>query len=146
MRGPRRAGDEVPVDHDHGVEIEVDGRIALSELRPQEPAGRRPPVVHPPGLGDGEHAGARCGDLGGRVVETREELTEAVMETARTIARNAPLSVRQAKRSMHFGLQMDLRSALRFEVECYNQLVGTEDRREGIASFNEKRKPVFNGR
>ena len=81
-----------------------------------------------------------------RVVDTREELTEAVMETARTIARNAPLSVRQAKRSMHFGLQMDIRTALRFEVECYNQLVGTEDRREGIASFNEKRKPVFKGR
>jgi enoyl-CoA hydratase/carnithine racemase len=81
-----------------------------------------------------------------RVLDTREALTEAVMETARTIARNAPLSVRQAKRSMHFGLQMDLRSALRFEVECYNQLVGTEDRHEGIASFNEKRKPVFKGR
>ena len=81
-----------------------------------------------------------------RVIETREELWEAVMETARTIARNAPLSVRQAKRSMHYGLQMDIRTALRFEVECYNQLVGTEDRREGIASFNEKRKPVFKGR
>jgi enoyl-CoA hydratase/carnithine racemase len=81
-----------------------------------------------------------------QVFETREALGEAVMETARTIARNAPLSVRQAKRSMHFGLQMDIRTALRFEVECYNQLVGTEDRHEGIASFNEKRKPVFKGR
>ncbi|GGJ02785.1 enoyl-CoA hydratase/isomerase family protein [Neoroseomonas lacus] len=80
-----------------------------------------------------------------RVFETREALTEGVMETARTIARNAPLSVRQAKRSMHFGLQMDIRTALRFEIECYNQLVGTDDRREGIASFNEKRKPVFKG-
>ena len=65
-------GDEVSVDHDHGVEIEVDGRIARSELRPQEPAGRRPPVVHPSGLGDGEHAGTRRGDLGGRVVEPPE--------------------------------------------------------------------------
>jgi enoyl-CoA hydratase/carnithine racemase len=41
---------------------------------------------------------------------------------------------------------MDIRTALRFEIECYNQLVGTEDRHEGIASFNEKRKPVFRGR
>ena len=80
------------------------------------------------------------------MLDTREELWDAAMETARTIARNAPLSVRQAKRSMHYGLQMDIRTALRFEVECYNQLVGTEDRREGIASFNEKRKPVFKGR
>ncbi len=80
------------------------------------------------------------------VFDTREALHAAAMDTARSIARNAPLSVRQAKRSMHFGLQMDLRSALRFEIECYNQLVGTEDRREGIASFNEKRPPVFKGR
>ena len=75
-----------------------------------------------------------------------EEVLPAALETARVIAGNAPLSIRQAKRSMHFGLQMDLRSALRFEVECYNQLVGTEDRQEGILSFNEKRKPVFKGR
>jgi enoyl-CoA hydratase/carnithine racemase len=75
-----------------------------------------------------------------------EEVLPAALETARVIAGNAPLSIRQAKRSMHFGLQMDLRSALRFEVECYNQLVGTEDRQEGILSFNEKRKPVFRGR
>ena len=75
-----------------------------------------------------------------------EEVLPAALETARVIAGNAPLSIRQAKRSMHFGLQMDLRSALRFEVECYNQLVGTEDRKEGILSFNEKRKPVFKGR
>ena len=75
-----------------------------------------------------------------------EEVLPAALETARVIAGNAPLSIRQAKRSMHFGLQMDLRSALRFEVECYHQLVGTEDRQEGILSFNEKRKPVFKGR
>ena len=65
-------GDEVPVDHDHGVEIEGDGRIALQELRPQEPAGRRPPMMHPSGLGDSEHAGARRGDPGGRLVEAPE--------------------------------------------------------------------------
>ncbi len=81
-----------------------------------------------------------------RVFDTREALHDAAMETARRIAANAPLSVRQAKRSMHYGLQMDIRTALRFEIECYNQLVGTEDRREGIASFNEKRRPVFKGR
>jgi enoyl-CoA hydratase/carnithine racemase len=54
--------------------------------------------------------------------------------------------VRQAKKSLHFGMQMDLRTGLRFEIEAYNRLVPTEDRREGIRSFNEKRKPVFRGR
>ncbi len=73
-------------------------------------------------------------------------LEAAALDTARAIAANAPLSVRQAKKSIHFGLQMDLRSGLRFEIEAYNRLVPTEDRREGIASFNEKRRPVFKGR
>jgi enoyl-CoA hydratase/carnithine racemase len=70
----------------------------------------------------------------------------AALETARAIAGNAPLSVRQAKKSIHFGLQMELKTAYRFEVEAYNHLVETEDRYEGIRAFNEKRKPVFKGK
>lgn len=75
-----------------------------------------------------------------------EELLPAALATAGRIAGNAPISVRQAKRSIHYGLQMDLRSGLRFEIEAYNRMVPTEDRIEGIRSFNEKRKPVFKGR
>lgn len=75
-----------------------------------------------------------------------EDLLPAAIETASRIAENAPLSVRQAKKSIHYGLQMDVRTGFRFEIEAYNRLVGTEDRHEGIASFNEKRKPVFKGR
>jgi enoyl-CoA hydratase/carnithine racemase len=74
------------------------------------------------------------------------ELMPAALETARAIAGNAPLSVRQAKKSIHFGLQMELKTAYRFEVEAYNHLVETEDRYEGIRAFNEKRKPVFKGK
>jgi len=74
------------------------------------------------------------------------QLMSAAMETARTIARNAPLAVRQAKKSINLGMQMDLKSGLRFEVEAYNQLVGTEDRAEGVRAFNEKRRPLFRGR
>lgn len=74
------------------------------------------------------------------------DLMKETVETARTIAGNAPLSIRQAKRSMIFGGQMDLRSAMHFEIDCYNRLPPTEDRREGINAFNEKRQPVFRGR
>jgi enoyl-CoA hydratase len=73
-------------------------------------------------------------------------LMEQVLETAQAICDNAPLSVRQAKKSIHNGLQMDLRRGLSFEIEAYNRLVDTEDRREGVLAFNEKRKPVFKGR
>ena len=68
------------------------------------------------------------------------------LETAEVIASNAPLSVRQVKKSIRYGGQMELRTAYRFEVEAYNHLVDTEDRMEGVRAFNEKRKPVFKGR
>jgi enoyl-CoA hydratase/carnithine racemase len=75
-----------------------------------------------------------------------EELLPRALESARTIAGNAPLSVRQVKKAVRFGMQMELKTAYRFEVEAYNHLVETEDRYEGIKAFNEKRKPVFKGR
>jgi len=68
------------------------------------------------------------------------------METASVIAGNAPLSIRQVKKSIRFGGQMELRTAYRFEVEAYNHLIDTEDRMEGVLAFNEKRKPVFKGK
>jgi len=73
-------------------------------------------------------------------------LMDAVMTTAQAIAGNAPLSVRQAKKSIQAGLQTDLHSGLKIEIEAYNHLVPTEDRREGIRAFVEKRKPMFQGR
>ena len=73
-------------------------------------------------------------------------VVEEALETGRCIADNAPISVRQAKHAIHFGLQMDLASAMMFEIEAYNRMVPTEDRREGVRAFNEKRKPRFAGR
>jgi enoyl-CoA hydratase/carnithine racemase len=70
---------------------------------------------------------------------------EEALATARTIAENGPLAVRQAKKSVHYGLQSDLLTGYRFEIEAYNQLIGTDDRREGVRAFNEKRKPRFRG-
>jgi enoyl-CoA hydratase len=75
-----------------------------------------------------------------------DALMPAALETAARIASNAPLAVKEARRSIHGGLQKDLAAAMRFEIECYNKLVPTEDRREGIRAFNEKRKPEFKGR
>jgi enoyl-CoA hydratase len=75
-----------------------------------------------------------------------DKLLDETLETARRIADNAPISVRQAKHAVHYGLQMDLASAMMFEIEAYNRMVPTEDRREGIAAFNEKRKPRYAGR
>ena len=67
------------------------------------------------------------------------------LAAAQRIADCAPLSLRQAKKSIHFGLQTDLHSGYRIELEAYYRLLDTDDRREGIAAFNEKRKPRFTG-
>jgi enoyl-CoA hydratase len=80
-----------------------------------------------------------------RLCEAQSLVAEA-LETAQTIGQNAPISVRQAKRSIHHGLSLSLADGMLFEIEAYNRMVPTDDRREGIASFNEKRKPVYKGR
>jgi enoyl-CoA hydratase len=74
------------------------------------------------------------------------DLVPGALATAAVIARNAPISVRQAKQSIGRGLNMSLSDGLAFEIEAYNRMVPTEDRREGILAFNEKRKPQFKGR
>ncbi len=75
-----------------------------------------------------------------------EALLPEALATAATIAANAPISTRQIKQAVNYGLNMDLTSGMMFEIEAYNRLVPTEDRREGIRAFNEKRKPNFLGR
>jgi enoyl-CoA hydratase/carnithine racemase len=78
-------------------------------------------------------------------VYPQDTLLEAALTTAKIIASNAPIAVKQAKQSIHKGLQMSLKDGLAFEIEAYNRTVPTEDRREGVLAFNEKRKPTFRG-
>jgi enoyl-CoA hydratase len=80
-----------------------------------------------------------------RVLPAAELLAET-LKTAGVIARNAPISVRQAKQAISRGLNMSLWDGLSFEIEAYNRMVPTQDRREGVLAFNEKRPPRFTGR
>jgi enoyl-CoA hydratase/carnithine racemase len=74
------------------------------------------------------------------------DLMPRTLDIARTIAANAPIAVRQAKKAIHHGLQTDLTSGLMIEVQAYERMISTEDRYEGVRAFNEKRKPQFKGR
>jgi enoyl-CoA hydratase len=80
-----------------------------------------------------------------RIVPRAEVVSEA-LTTAEAIARNAPISVRQAKLAVGRGVNMSLWDGLVFETEAYYRTIPTEDRREGITSFNEKRPPNFKGK
>lgn len=73
-------------------------------------------------------------------------LLDEALATAARIAGNAPLATRLAKRTLSIGADLDLRSAFALDLEAYNRLVPTEDRREGVLAFNEKRPPRFLGR
>jgi len=75
-----------------------------------------------------------------------DRLMETVLGVAGVIASKAPLSVRGAKRVVHGGQDLDLARAMDLELTVYNHLFTTQDRREGVASFNEKRTPKFEGR
>jgi len=75
-----------------------------------------------------------------------DTLVAEALETAAVIAGNAPISTRQIKQSVNMGLNTDLQTGMMFEIEAYNRMVPTDDRREGILAFNEKRKPIYRGR
>jgi enoyl-CoA hydratase/carnithine racemase len=72
-----------------------------------------------------------------------DALLETVLAVAAQIASRAPLSVRALKRVVHGGQDLDLKAAMDLELSLYNRLFTTADRREGVASFNEKRTPAF---
>ncbi len=90
-------------------------------------------------------AEAEAWGLVNRVVASAD-LLETTIAMARRIAANGPIAVRQAKQAISRGAQMSLWDGLAFEIEAYNRLVSTEDRREGVLAFNERRKPIFRGR
>jgi enoyl-CoA hydratase len=67
-------------------------------------------------------------------------------EIAETIAQNGPIAVRQAKKAVAWGSEVDLETGMRLSIEAYNITVNTEDRLEGVRAFNERRPPAFQGR
>ena len=75
----------------------------------------------------------------------REKLLDETLACANIIAQNAPLAVGACKRSLREHGHLPLAEAWHNELSIYNGLINTNDRREGIAAFNDKRKPDFTG-
>lgn len=80
-----------------------------------------------------------------KVVPLEELFTEAE-KLARKLAEKGAVALRLAKSAVNEGLRMDLEAGIRYEHQCFSLLFATEDQKEGMRAFIEKRKPQFKGR
>jgi enoyl-CoA hydratase/carnithine racemase len=71
---------------------------------------------------------------------------DRALELAATIAANSPVGLRNAKRAMRLGSDVDLAAGLEIEDACWRATAFSGDRREGVAAFAEKRRPQWPGR
>jgi enoyl-CoA hydratase len=79
-----------------------------------------------------------------RVAPVEEYLNVAV-KLAEEIAARAPVAIRLAKDAVNMALETPLAAGLAYERNCFYALFATEDQKEGMAAFLEKRKPEWKG-
>ncbi|MFF4017493.1 enoyl-CoA hydratase/isomerase family protein [Streptomyces sp. NPDC001843] len=79
-----------------------------------------------------------------QLVEAGRDRDEALSLAAR-IAGNSPVGLRAAKRALRLGQGMELRAGLEIEDAAWRAVAFSGDRAEGVAAFNEKRKPQWPG-
>ena len=75
-----------------------------------------------------------------------ETLMEEVLKTAALIASKGKPSLRAAKQAINTGMNVDLASGLKIEVDAFALSVSSEDAKEGTTAFLEKRDAVFKGK
>ena len=96
----------------------------------------------------GEPIDAHIAELIGLVAEVvpADRTVATALEIARTIAERSPIALRLAKTAMLQAYETPLSAGLAFERDCLARAFGSEDQREGMAAFIEKRAPHFTGR
>ncbi|MBP2657333.1 MAG: crt 2 [Firmicutes bacterium] len=75
-----------------------------------------------------------------------ESLIDTAMAMAKKIVSRAPVAVQLCKAAVNEGMDMDLDSATAYEAEIFGLCFATEDQKEGMAAFVEKRKANFVGK
>lgn len=79
-------------------------------------------------------------------VVPQDKLDETVNQLAAAIASKSPLIISLVKKVINRGMYTDLAAGLSYERSNFSLCFATEDSKEGITAFLEKRKPEFKGR
>jgi enoyl-CoA hydratase len=75
----------------------------------------------------------------------QDQLMAEVMKTAATLASKGKASLRAAKQAINSGMDVDLRTGCRIEIDAFAICLSSSDAKEGISAFLEKRKASFKG-
>ena len=75
-----------------------------------------------------------------------DELKNKTIEIANTITQKSSYAIERAKKSIKAVSEMNLKDGLKFEREMFVECANSEDGKEGITAFIEKRKPNFKGK
>jgi enoyl-CoA hydratase len=96
----------------------------------------------------GEMVGAERAEEMGLVsaIVPRADLLDRAKELLRKVTRNGPVAVRMALESVYHAVDAATQEALDFESSLFGLLASTEDMKEGMSAFLEKRKAEFKGR
>lgn len=77
--------------------------------------------------------------------ENAEAAMQRALELSTAIAKNGPIALKVAKIAVQDGADLSQQAGMTLEQQCYAQVLQTEDRKEGLKAFGEKRKPVYRG-
>lgn len=75
-----------------------------------------------------------------------EQLMPEAKRLAKRFAMRGAVALRMAKSAVNEGLRMDLEAGLQYEHKCFSLLFATQDQKEGMQAFLEKRRPNFQGK
>lgn len=75
-----------------------------------------------------------------------DELMDKALELAKSFAKNAPIAIKYSKAAIDRGIDMDIDNGIAVENELFAMCFETEDQKEGMSAYLEKRAATFNGK